>query len=95
MQLEAGAFGGDLNKLMASVKTPTLLLPAGNDAPWKEDQESVQELKKNAPAFDLKEFPEMKHGWSVRGDLTDPAVRRDVELAFDKAKDFLGMHMAA
>ena len=32
---------------------------------------------------EIVEFPDMRHGWTVRGDLTDPIVERDVKKAFN------------
>ncbi len=38
-------------------------------------------------------FDEMRHGWTTRGDLTDPKVERDVKKAMEKAASFLDRHL--
>jgi hypothetical protein len=39
------------------------------------------------------EFPEMDHGWTNRGNLSIPAVRRDVHKAMAAAIAFFGDHL--
>jgi hypothetical protein len=39
------------------------------------------------------EFPEMDHGWTVRGNLTIPAVQRDVNKAMTEAIAFFNKHL--
>jgi hypothetical protein len=39
------------------------------------------------------EFPEMIHGWTVRGDVSKPEVERDVEGALDLTIDFIRINM--
>ena len=39
------------------------------------------------------EFPEMNHGWSIRGDLSIPEVERDVKKAFNFALTFFGKYL--
>ena len=96
MQLETFAFGGDTAKLMAQVGCPFLICPAGDDFKfWAEDSDFSKALKtsKAGSACVWKPFPDMKHGWSCRGDLGDAAVKRDVELALNEAKAFLAAHL--
>merc|ERR1719378_684265 len=40
-------------------------------------------------------YEEMSHGWSVRGDMSDPAVARDVASAFEETMAFLDRHLLA
>jgi hypothetical protein len=37
----------------------------------------------------------MLHGWLPRGDLADPAVRRDAAAAMGRLKGFLNKHLRA
>ena len=39
------------------------------------------------------EFPGMKHGWTVRGNLEDPDVARDVKKAKDLVLEFFGKNL--
>ena len=39
------------------------------------------------------EFPDMRHGWTVRGDLADPAIERDVKKAFNLVLAFFGKYL--
>jgi len=95
MQLEA-PFGGDVEALLKGVQCPMLIAPAGNDVPmWAEDGAFGQALKASRRGAEVifKEYPEMKHGWTVRGDLADAAVARDVEDAMAEATAFLAKYL--
>jgi len=79
-----GMLGGDELAMMKAVKMPVLLMPAGDDP------DNVKTGGEVAAAIiaaggATHEFPEMKHGWVGRGDLADPAVKRDVEDALGRA----------
>lgn len=39
------------------------------------------------------EFPDMKHGWTVKGDRSEPEVERDVMKAFNFAITFFGKYL--
>jgi len=39
------------------------------------------------------EFPDMEHGWTVRGDLENPVIARDVQKAKELVLDFLGKYL--
>jgi len=96
MQLEQFAYGGDVGALMKSVRCPFLISPAGNDVPtWAEDSPFLSALKSSAcaSACEFKLYPDMVHGWTLRGDIANAAVARDVGLAFDAAVAFFGKHM--
>ena len=36
-------------------------------------------------ALEIVTFPDMKHGWTTRGDMSDPKVDRDVKKALNLA----------
>ncbi|CAJ1350743.1 unnamed protein product [Effrenium voratum] len=77
-KIERTVFGADEVALAGAVRMPMLLLPAGSDPAELKPQGLVaQALQQGASV----EFPDMVHGWVTRGDLQDPAVKRDVERA--------------
>ena len=39
------------------------------------------------------EFPDMIHGWTVRGDMSVQQVDRDIRAALDLTIDFIRTHM--
>ena len=43
--------------------------------------------------FEIIEFPDMRHGWTVRGDLAAPAIERDVKKAFNLVLAFFGKYL--
>jgi hypothetical protein len=66
--------GGVEAELTGRVKCPAFFYPAGNDVPnIKAGGELVAILQKNHGVDNSGtiEFPEMTHGWVVRGDLND------------------------
>ena len=77
-----------------AVKAPQLLLPAGNDPEnLKTGGEIVEIIRGSGLACETHEFPDMSHGWSIRGDATDPAVARDVRAAVEKVCTFFKAHL--
>ena len=97
MQLEAFAFGGDCAALMRSVKCPFLLAPAGNDmATWGPEAPFVAALMESVKGAEcvIKGYPEMSHGWSVRGDVSDAAVKRGIEHVMADTKAFFAKYLA-
>jgi len=68
------------------VSCKQLFLPAGNDGPEvKEGGLAQQIMKENLQIY---EFSEMSHGFLSRGDMSNPAVARDVRLAVEKIVSF-------
>ena len=81
-------------ELAANVRCPQILMPAGNDpAKLKEGGEIVEIVIGNGLVCEAVEFPEMTHGWCIRGDASDPAVARDVRIAVDTASQFFDAHL--
>jgi len=84
------------NTLTRDVACPTLLLPAGNDPeyvkPGGETLRILQEKPFGAECSSV-EFPDMAHGWVVRGDLSDDKVQRDVKAALELATAFFQKHV--
>jgi dienelactone hydrolase len=79
-----GMLGGDELAMMKAVKMPVLLMPAGDDPDNVKAGGAVAEAIIAAGGA-THEFPEMKHGWVGRGDISDPAVKRDIEDALGRA----------
>lgn len=72
--------------LKGSLGTPQLFMPAGNDAPEvKPGGLGSQTL---GDKLTIIEFPDMVHGWTTRGDMNRPEVKRDVEKALKEAIAF-------
>lgn len=92
----AKAWGEDEDTVLRSMQCPLLLMPAGDDPestkPGGANQLVMQEKGIECEAV---EFPEMKHGFLSRGDIADPIVARDVQLALQHAIAFLNKHLRA
>ena len=85
-----GAFGHSEAKMLAGVGMPLLLMQAGDDpANIKAGGDMFARLSAGSAV----EFPEMKHGWVSRGDVSDPAVARDVEAALNNAMAHFKKHL--
>ena len=41
----------------------------------------------------LREYPDMVHGWTVRGDMRDQAIGNAARAAFNSLKGFLDTHV--
>ena len=90
---------------------PLLLLPAGNDPQYtkptsdeflfllqqQRHQQHSADTKSNGKCGSSKsiEFPEMKHGWTTRGDLLSNEIplKRDLVLALHEIVDFLRINL--
>ena len=46
-----------------------------------------------ADGVEIIEFPDMKHGWTVKGDLSVPEVERDVKKTFNLVLTFFGKYL--
>jgi len=86
-----GALGGSPSELVSRVKCPMLVCPAGDDPPmYAPGGEVYEALKANNPDREfIHPFPEMKHGFVTRGDMDDPATKRDKEAALVLMQNFL------
>jgi dienelactone hydrolase len=77
---------------------PMMLLQAENDLPNTKPGGEVEALLKAKPFGSecvYKEFSEMAHGWVPRGDLKNPAVKRDVGMAMEMIVSFMDKHVRA
>jgi dienelactone hydrolase len=85
---------GQIEELAKRIKVPQLLLPAANDKEPLKEGGSVQKILSEASAdvatrSKVIDFPDMKHGWVNRGDISDAAVQQDVTKAWALARAFL------
>lgn len=88
----ATRFGESEPDLLGQVRCPQLVL-ASADEPrrWKPGGSSERLLSGVGCRFEV--FPEMKHGFMPRGSVSNPAVRRDVDVAMAGIKRFLVEHL--
>ena len=94
-QLE-GAHGGDVNELCNAVQCPFYFMPAKDDSPEMYGPEgSLTKIlveKFGEDTVKTKNFPDMTHGWVPRGDISDPNVKRDVQLAMTEAASYFSQN---
>ena len=73
----------------AAQRIPHLLQTAGgDDEMFQEGGAVISKLQKAHSDSKTVHFPDMAHGWTIRGDLSKPEVSRDVELSLDNAIHF-------
>lgn len=84
-------------KKAGSAQCPMLMLPAGNDPDIYDPEKGtfMAALKEKQPASHSITFPDMLHGWSIRGDLTDPKIDRDVKIVIDEVEKYIGKFLTA
>lgn len=94
MNMEA-FHGGSLGEVYEKIRAPVMCLSAGDDPAEAKPEGPLHEAlqsKSFGQACDLREFPEMRHGWVPRGSDDDPAVQRDRAMALEAAVSFLRRH---
>ena len=81
----------DEEQLLKEVKCPQMFMPAGDD----HENTKLGGLGKKilSDGLEVIEFPEMNHGWTVKGDLSRPEVERDVKKAFNFVLAFFGKYL--
>jgi len=82
----SGLLGEDEKQILASVKCAQLFMPANGDAPATFPGGLGEEVL--GDNLQIVEFNDMKHGWTVRGDMSDPLVARDVKKAIQETLTF-------
>ena len=91
VHVEELVFGRDTEALIKKAQRPILLMPAGDDPEgYQESGNFFTALKAAQPMSEIVFFPDMSHGWTTRGDMSEPVVKRDVEAAMTKTIDFFG-----
>jgi len=86
----------DLYEILEEVQCPQLLITAGDDD--KNEMkgglaEKVWSVMKFGDACDYKTYPDMVHGWTVRGDVRDPRVENAARAAFNAVVGFLAANI--
>ena len=92
LKVENWIFGGSQEEMVKKVKSRNImLLPAGNDPDNIKSGGDVENWVSNVAGKEIEifEFPEMKHGFVPRGNVSISEVERDVKLAMQKTVDFL------
>jgi len=76
----------DETEMLKAIKSPQLFMLEGDDFFGFFSRDLTEDiLQQEATVID---FPEMKHGWTTRGDMSIPEVDRDVNKAIADALDF-------
>lgn len=81
----------DEETILKEVRSPQLILTAGNDHENCQPGGLVEKVL--GDKVTIVPFPEMKHGWTVRGDMNDAAVHRDVIKAVTLMTEFFLKHV--
>ncbi len=81
----------DEESLLKDIKCPQLFLLAEGDSPTTKFGGIGKKVL--GDALEIVEFPDMQHGWTIRGDLSDPVVERDVKKAFSLSIAFFNKYM--
>merc|ERR1712038_1745798 len=73
-------------EILKNVKCPQIFMPADGD--HENTYPGGLGKKVLGDALEIVTFPDMKHGWTTRGDMSDPKVDRDVKKALNLALGF-------
>lgn len=87
-----GMHKGDPVALAGQVKCPCLMMPAGND-PDLYNPGTGAVMQKLPAGSESKPFPDMLHGWSIRGDMNDAKIARDTRACFDETAAFMRKYL--
>jgi len=87
----SGIIGDNEEEILKSVKCPQIFMPANGDHENTYPNGLGQKIL--GSALEIVTFPDMQHGWSIRGDMSDPKVDRDVKKAFNLTLTFFGKYM--
>ena len=87
----AGLADENEEDILKEVKSPQMFMPATGDHPnvWPDGLSK----KVMGDQLSIIPFPDMKHGWTMRGNMDDPKVQRDVEKAFNLSLSFFNQHL--
>lgn len=77
----------------AAAKCPMVFCPAGNDDDHYRDGTLKKLIEANGHECLEADFPDMKHGWVPRGDVSEAEIARDVQKALDTATSFFTKHL--
>lgn len=89
-------FDKEETELAGAVKCPQILCPAGNDPDnLKEGGGIVNIVRGLGHECKTVHYPDMKHGWVIRGDASQEDVARDVKSAIKEVSEFLAKHLSS
>merc|ERR1712123_206827 len=86
----------ELYEVLDEVGCPQLVLTAGEDHSNEKPgglAAKVWGVMSFGQSCVLRTYPDMVHGWTVRGDMRDPAVSNAATAAFTALKGFLDTHV--
>jgi len=81
----------DEKELLENIKCDQYFMPAGEDDPATKNGGLGEKIL--ASRLQILEFPTMRHGWTVRGDLSDENVEKDVKKAIEEALSFFNKNL--
>ena len=87
----AGILEESEEEILKNVKSPQIFMPADGD--HENTYPGGLGKKVLGDGLGIIPFPDMKHGWTTRGDMTDPTVDRDVQKALNFALTFFGKYV--
>jgi dienelactone hydrolase len=93
-QISSWLFNEPEEAMAAKIRAATLLMPAGDDKDAYRDGTYAQIIEKNGGVtVALKDFPNQRHGFVIRGSPEDKAVMADVKVALTEMASFLHKHI--
>lgn len=87
----SGLIGEEEKNLLTTIRCNQLFMPAGNDHPNAKPSGLAAEVL--GDKLEIMEFPDMVHGWTTRGDVSDDKIKRDVKKAINEAIIFFQKHV--
>jgi len=93
-----GIFDEDEKAMITAIKCPQLICAAGNDPASVKPgglSEEILNKKDFGKENQFVNFPDMQHGWTNRGDISDPKIAKDVQKAVDLATAFFKKHLSS
>jgi len=83
--------GEDEEQLYQKITAKQLFMPSRTDSPNVKPGGMAENIL--GDKLHIIEFNEMNHGWTVRGNLSDPTIDRDVHSAIAEALDFFNENL--
>eukprot|EP00047_Mylnosiga_fluctuans_P004838 m.236847 g.236847 ORF g.236847 m.236847 type:complete len:310 (+) comp13044_c0_seq1:69-998(+) len=95
VHLEDFVYGGSSKALAERVHTPVLLMPVSADPDmYRPGGHVIEALKANNAASETTtDFAAQQHGFSIRGDISNPDTKAAVEGALQKALEYCAKHL--
>ena len=92
IHVENSVHSGSEMKMIQKVQMPVLLLAAGNDMPtYKPGGQVATALEQKGGSSHV--YPDMRHGYAARGDLTLPEVKRDFDDCMKRMIDHFNKYL--